>query len=90
MRAARVHCLFTWQPFERHAGIDYDSPTVRANLTELRRMLTAAGWTEVGTPEDAMLAAEYFYDTPYHLTSEGARRRTERLIERLSEKGMLE
>jgi hypothetical protein len=89
MHAAQVRCLFTWQPFERHPSINYDTPLVRANLAELRGLLTAAGWTEVGVAEDTILDAEYFYDTPYHLTSEGAKRRTELLVSRLSNGGML-
>lgn len=90
MRAAQVRCLFTWQPFERHPSVDYDGPSVRANFADLRDRLTAAGWTEVGGPDDTIMDAEFFYDTAYHLTTEGAKRRTELLVSRLLEQGMAE
>lgn len=90
MRAAQVRCLFTWQPFERDASIDYNAPAVRSDFAELRRLLIEAGWTEVGGPEDSILDAEYFHDTAYHLTSEGAKLRTERLVSRMAKNGMLE
>ena len=80
MKARGVRCVATWPPFERHAGFDFDS--ARANFDFLRAHLTAAGWEVIGEPEDGAMTSEFFYDTPYHLTTDGARLRTERLIAR--------
>ncbi|MDB6127007.1 MAG: hypothetical protein JWM35_903 [Verrucomicrobia bacterium] len=82
MQARGVRCVATWPPFERHAGFDLDAAPVRANLDFLRSHLTAAGWEVIGEPEDGAMTSEFFYDTPYHLTTEGARLRTERLAAR--------
>lgn len=37
----------------------------------------------LGSPEEAMLEPEFFFDTLYHLTEDGARERTDRLLPRL-------
>lgn len=86
LRSRDVVCRFTWQPFEKQRLIDYDSAIVRENLREIRARLTSSGWEEVGPPGDSMFSTEYFYDTAYHLTSEGARLRTMRLIGRLKDR----
>ncbi len=83
LRSRGVDCVFTWPPFERHTGIDFEAPVVRANLNAIRERLGVAGWREVGTVDDAIFDAEDFYDTGFHLTTEGARRRTLRLVGRL-------
>lgn len=85
MRGRGVRCLFSWQPFERHPAFSLETPIVRANLEQIRRRLTAAGWQEVGRPDDFLFDPGQFYDTAYHLTTEGARQRTIRLVDRLRE-----
>jgi hypothetical protein len=86
LRSRGVACRFTWQPFEKQRLIDYDAAIVRENLREIRARLASCGWEEVGPPSDSMFPTEYFYDTAYHLTSEGARLRTLRLIARLKDR----
>ena len=82
MRERGVRCVATWPPFERHAGFDFDSASVRGNFEFLRSHLAAAGWEMIGEPDDGAMTSEFFYDTPFHLTTEGARLRTERLVAR--------
>lgn len=89
LKARGVRCRFTWPPFELHGGVDFDAWEVRANIGDIRARLAGAGWQEVGAVEDAMFATEFFYDTGYHLTTEGARERTRRLIERARAAGLL-
>lgn len=89
LRAAGVACYYTWPPFEKHPGLDVDSPTARANLEDLRVQLGRAGWTRIGAVDDAILEPEYFYDTPYHLTIDGAKRRTRRFIEQARAEGLM-
>jgi hypothetical protein len=88
MEARGVRCLSTWPPFERHPGFDPAWPEARENFEFLRAHLNAAGWRVVGEPDDGVLASEFFYDTPYHLTTEGARLRTERFVIRLKAAGL--
>ena len=82
MQARGVRCVVTWPPFERHAGFDPTSAQARANFDFLKSRLTTSGWQVIGEPEDVAMTSEFFYDTPYHLTTEGARRRTEQLAVR--------
>lgn len=42
----------------------------------------------LNTPSEAVQPVEVFFDTPYHLTEEGARNRTQRLIEALKKEGI--
>lgn len=83
LRVRGVNCVYTWPPFERHEGNDFDAPAARENLKAIRERLGVAGWREIGEVDDAIFDPAYFYDTGFHLTTEGARRRTLRLVERL-------
>ncbi|MDB6093276.1 MAG: hypothetical protein JWM32_838 [Verrucomicrobia bacterium] len=88
MRARGVRCLFIWPPFERHGGVHLDSAPAKANFDFLRAHLAAAGWRVVGEPEDGALGSQYFYDTAFHLTTEGARLHTVHVVERLRAAGL--
>ena len=88
LEARGVRCLSIWPPFELHAGFDLNSPQVRANFDFYREHLKASGWPVVGEPEDGAMPGDFFFDSPFHYTTEGARRHTERLVERLRAAGL--
>lgn len=77
-----VEVLATWPNIYAHP--DYiDKPTVTENIHLIRDFWVSFDVPVVGKAEDAMLGAEFFYDTMYHLNAKGVAIRTDRLIEDL-------
>lgn len=89
LQAKGVNCLFTWPPFERPLVVNLEPGILSTNLCVLRERLQLSGWRQVGSVEDAILDSEFFYDTAYHLTSEGALERTRRFVQAARDEGIL-
>ena len=54
---------------------------VTKNLEKIKSFWKSLDVTVVGSPKDAMLSAEYFHDTYYHLNTKGVEIRTKKLIQ---------
>ena len=81
-REREVQVLASWPNTFAHP--DYiDNPTVKANFALITNYWESLEVPVVGRPEDAMLAAEFFHDTHYHLNSKGVAVRTSTLIKNL-------
>ena len=66
-----------WQPI-------YEEPPAQGTFAFIRQFYTSRGVPFIGTPEDSMIhPQDDFFDGLYHLTHEGAIKRTERLIPEL-------
>lgn len=63
---------------------EYDSPQTRETLGRIRGFFRSIEVPLLGNAEDLMLPRDQFFDTPYHLTKEAARARTERLVKELA------
>ncbi|MFY8216829.1 MAG: hypothetical protein ACOVMP_09565 [Chthoniobacterales bacterium] len=59
----------------------YDSPAYAARFEELVKKWESLGVTVLGTPRDMMLPREKFYDTVYHLNSDGMSENTQRFVD---------
>ena len=80
----------------RHRGVEvlYTHPPISEEAVELiakgtrelhRALVERTTMTVLDTPEEACLPREVFYDTAFHLSGEGTRRRVDRLIPLLRE-----
>jgi hypothetical protein len=78
-RGARVFLVFPSMATELNKGDALLRPA-----RHLVRALANEGLPFLGTLDDAMLPERAFFDTAYHLSCEGRRMRTERLIARLT------
>ena len=81
-RTREVTVLASWPNTFAHPDY-FDNPTVKANLALITNYWKSLEVAVVGKPEDAMLAAELFHDTNYHLNSKGVAVRTSTLIKNL-------
>jgi hypothetical protein len=81
-RANGVRVYATYPNIVDHPA--YHTDTARKGLERLRQAYERLGVPVIGSVEESMLPASAFYDTHYHLTREGARGRTERLIPHLA------
>jgi hypothetical protein len=59
----------------------YDSPEYTARFDELVKKWESLGVTVLGTPRDMMLPRSKFYDTVYHLNSDGMSENTQRFVD---------
>lgn len=84
-RQKGIRCFFTWPPFESDQRSLLEAPTVHQACLAIAMKAQQAGWIVIGTPEDNLYPGDFFYDTGYHLTNEGARARSTRLVERFRE-----
>ena len=81
-REREVQVLASWPNTFAHP--DYiDNPTVTANFATIKSFWKSLQVPVVGRPEDAMLAAEFFHDTYYHLNSKGVAVRSSALTKDL-------
>lgn len=58
----------------------YDGPNARQAIKVITDFYASLGVPVAGTAQAAILPADQFFDTPYHLTHEAAIERTERLV----------
>lgn len=79
LRARGVRVWFAFPPLEA-AQAARQADALAALDRALDRRLRVP---RLGSLEDALFPLELFYDSNYHLTADGRRRRTERLVERL-------
>jgi hypothetical protein len=61
----------------------YDLPKAQKTLETITRFYTSHGVPVIGTPREAMLPTDQFFDSVYHLVHSAALQRTERLIPEL-------
>ena len=61
----------------------FGNEIVDANIKTIRGFWNSMGVEVVGNYKDSMLESEYFFDTVYHLNTEGVRLRTEKLTSQL-------
>ena len=80
-RSHGVLALATWPSIYGHEK--YSSPIVTQNIGLIYDFWTSLDVPVVGKAEDAMMRAEFFYDTFYHPNEKGLEFRTEKLIEEL-------
>jgi hypothetical protein len=64
---------------------EYDSGPARATIQAIQQFYAAEGVPVLGSAQEAMLPRSDFLDTCYHLTSEAAQARTERLMVHLTQ-----
>ena len=81
-REREVKVLASWPNTFAHPNY-FDNPTVKANFALITNYWKSLEVPVVGKPSDAMLAAEFFHDTYYHLNSKGVAVRTSTLIKNL-------
>jgi len=81
-RKKEVKVLASWPNTFAHPDY-FDNPTVKANFGLITNYWKSLQVPVVGKPSDAMLAAEFFHDTNYHLNSKGVAVRTSTLIKNL-------
>ena len=81
-REREVKVLASWPNTFAHPDY-FDNPTVKANFALITNYWKSLEVPVVGKPSDAMLAAEFFHDTYYHLNSKGVAVRTSTLIKNL-------
>ena len=73
-----VTVIATWPNAAFHP--DYKTDFIQQNLDKVSDFYASHGVTLFGDPYQAMLDPKYFYDTPYHLTQTGVKKRTEALL----------
>jgi len=78
-----ITVLATWPNTTFHP--EYQAEFIQQNLELIRDFYAKHHVLLLGDPYDAMLAFKYFYDTPYHLTQTGVRKRTEAFLPLLQE-----
>lgn len=74
-----IALFVTWPPAPRSQGMDLTSPIVKANVQKIADFLRWHGVAVIGSPTDFLFDPRFFSDK-YHLTQQGAKLRTERLI----------
>lgn len=62
---------------------DYHTPEARERMRDLVANWESLGVPVIGAPQDSMYPASKFYNTIYHLNSDGAAENTRKLIEQL-------
>lgn len=77
-----IRVIASWPNLYAHPDY-FGNEVVDGNLLEIRGFWESLGVPVVGDPRDSMLAAEFFYDTSYHLNAKGVSLRTRRLGEAL-------
>jgi len=80
-KANHVTVLATFPNIIYHP--EYDEPPGRQAVEAINAFYKSQGITVVGTARDAMLPADQFFNTYYHLTKEAAEARTRRLVPEL-------
>jgi hypothetical protein len=63
---------------------EYETSRVRIVAADIEAHFAELGVPVLGTPEDAMFPREDYFDTLYHMTREGAEKRTAALLELLA------
>jgi hypothetical protein len=64
-------------------GPEYHTPVAKDTAERIKKFFTGLNVPVLGEYTDAILPADQFYDTNYHLTEEAARARTQRLAAKL-------
>lgn len=77
-----VHLVASW-PNTFANPFYFGNEIVDANIKTIRGFWNSMGVKVVGDYKDSMLESEYFFDTVYHLNTEGVRLRTEKLTSQL-------
>lgn len=62
---------------------DYHTPEAQKRMDDLVVKWQSLGVTVLGTPQESLYPISKFYDTVYHLNSDGTAENTEKLIEQL-------
>lgn len=85
LQAQGVKCLFSFSP---HPRGDLSGEEIAAETAAFREkldgLLDSRYCTVISEMEDCFFASNLFYDTRYHMSTEGARVRTEQLLEDLA------
>jgi hypothetical protein len=61
----------------------------RNAIDEIQSAVGGLSFAAIDSPAEMTLPIEDFFDTPYHLTEQGTKQRTERLLRGLKEKGLV-
>jgi hypothetical protein len=77
-----IRVIASWPNLYSHPAYA-GNPIVAENFRVIREFWKSLEVQVVGKAEDAMLGAEFFHDTMYHLNAKGVAIRTDRLIEEL-------
>jgi hypothetical protein len=62
----------------------------RGVIDEIQRAVGGLSFSAIDSPVEMTLPIEDFFDTPYHLTEQGTKLRTERLLRELKAKGLVQ
>ena len=81
-RKRNVQLFASW-PNTFANPVYFGNEIVDANIKTIRGFWNSMGVEVVGNYKDSMLESEYFFDTVYHLNTEGVRLRTEKLTSQL-------
>jgi len=76
-----VRIFFAWIPMLTRDV--YQSDTYRRYFTNRSDVFLAAGFAQLGHPEDYMVSIDVTLDTPFHLTTDGARAVTAKMAHHL-------
>jgi hypothetical protein len=74
-----IKTLATWPNTYKNSSYE-GNELVFNNLNTIKMFWQEHGIDIIGNPTDAMLSAEYFYDSVYHLNKEGTKIRTLQLV----------
>jgi hypothetical protein len=80
-RSIQLYLTFPNVPYFQ----EYAQPKMQKSMDHFRETLKQNGFEVIGHPQDAMVDPLLMFDTGYHLTPEGIKKRTMRLIELLKE-----
>jgi hypothetical protein len=83
-RRREVQVFYSFPPIPQEL-FENDATVIKTIASELQRRLQ---FTILDTPEEATYPIENFFDGYYHLTGEGSEKRTDRLINKLAERGI--
>jgi len=77
-----IKTLATW-PNTYKNSLYENNEEVSGNFSTIKKFWQELGIDIIGNPKDAMLSANYFHDSAYHLNKEGTKIRTLQLLEDL-------
>lgn len=81
-RSMKIEVLASWPNLYAHPSY-LRSQIPRKNIQVIREFWEDMSVPVIGKADDSMLGSEFFYDTYYHLNTEGVKKRTDLLIEEL-------
>lgn len=92
-KTKHIKVFLTYPTTMENPDFSLDDPKTLAKIENLQTQLKARNIEIYGDFRDFHFERKYFFDTPYHLNSEGARLRTQafiKLLEQMAQEGLLE